>query len=244
MCTNNPANNLRVIDRRPQSELRVAFDLDDLKLIFERSPMYAGCESAHRRARPGNLIVKDSVFWFPLAALYTGARLGELAVATVDDLKEERGVTYLDIHAGRDNRHLKTKSSDRRVPIHAELVKMGFLEFVAERRDRGCSKIFGEVQGRRDIRTIHGWSQTWQVYQDHVDIRDRRKVFYSFRHNFKRACRDASIDEEVHDCLTGHRPYWGGRRYGEGISLDVLAKAMARIEYRGLDLSHLHIRAD
>ena len=31
-----------------------------------------------------------------------------------------------------------------------------------------------------------------------------------------------------------------GRRYGAGVPLDVLAEAVAKVSYRGLDLSHLH----
>ena len=30
------------------------------------------------------------------------------------------------------------------------------------------------------------------------------KVFHTFRHQFKRMCRDALLPEELHDALTGH----------------------------------------
>src|SRR5271163_3397370 len=68
---------------------------------------------------------------------------------------------------------------------------------------------------------------------------DPRKVFHSFRHAFKSACRAARIEEELHDALTGHTTASVGRRYGGGVPLEVLAEAIARVSYRGLDLSHL-----
>lgn len=240
LCAINPANNLRVIDRRFQSEKRVAYDLEDLKTIFERSPLYAGCLTIRQRRIPGKLIFKDSLFWFGLFGLFTGARLGEIANATVDDFKCEQDIHFLDIHAARDNRHLKTQAADRQVPIHLELIRIGFLDYVARQRAKGYRRVFEEMQGRRNIRSAESWSQAWQIYQGGIGIDDRRKVFYSFRHTFKRACRDVGIEEEVHDVLTGHRGYWSGRRYGEGVSLKTLAGAIAKVQYFGLDLSHLY----
>jgi len=32
-----------------------------------------------------------------------------------------------------------------------------------------------------------------------------------------------------------------GRKYGSGVPLDVLAEAVAKVSYNGLDLSHLHV---
>jgi hypothetical protein len=44
------------------------------------------------------------------------------------------------------------------------------------------------------------------------------------------------MSEEVHDALTGHSNGSVGRRYGRGVPLTVLAEAMARVVYPGLDL--------
>jgi hypothetical protein len=32
-----------------------------------------------------------------------------------------------------------------------------------------------------------------------------------------------------------------GRKYDNGVPLDVLAEAVAKVSYKGLDLSHLHV---
>ena len=84
------------------------------------------------------------------------------------------------------------------------------------------------------------WSKWWGRYTDGLGITDPRKVFHSFRHAFKSACRAARIEEELHDALTGHTTASVGRRYGGGVPLEVLAEAIAKVSYRGLDLSHLH----
>ena len=100
--------------------------------------------------------------------------------------------------------------------INPELIRIGFLVFVDRQREKRLLRVFEEIEGRRNIRTSGGWSQAWQIYQSGLGIDDRRKVFYSFRHTFKRACREAGIEEEVHDVITVHRAYWSGRRYGKG----------------------------
>lgn len=66
-----------------------------------------------------------------------------------------------------------------------------------------------------------------------LGITDRRKVFHSFRHTFKDACRRARIPEAVHDALTGHASGSVGRRYGSGQPVEVLAEAVAKLGYSG-----------
>jgi len=75
---------------------------------------------------------------------------------------------------------------------------------------------------------------------NHHHHHDPRKVFHSFRHAFKDACRSARIEEELHDALTGHTSASVGRGYGNGVPLEVLAEEITKVSYKGLDLSHLH----
>ncbi|MDA0990469.1 MAG: site-specific integrase [Verrucomicrobia bacterium] len=240
-CRTNPAAGFNFVDQRLQSEKRVPFTESDLKLIFEQSPIYAGCVSRFRRKSHGDVIVRDSLFWIGLAGLYTGARLSELARSIVDDYMFEEGVHYLDIHTRRDSPHLKTSSADRQIPIHPELVRLGFLDWVEERRAKGTPVVFEEMAGRRNVDGAKGsWSQCWMGYQRAIGITDYRKVFHSFRHCFKRACRVAGIAEEVHDAITGHRPYMSGRRYGGPMPLQITSEAMSKVRYN-LDLKHLYV---
>ena len=84
------------------------------------------------------------------------------------------------------------------------------------------------------------FSKWWTRYRKDQGVTDRRKVFHSFRHGFKQACRAAGIGEEVHDALTGHAGGGVGRSYG-GVPLGVTAKEIRKVRYADLDLSHLHV---
>ena len=58
---------------------------------------------------------------------------------------------------------------------------------------------------------------------EHV-TEDPAKTFHSFRHTFKRACREAGLGEEIDNALTGHSGGGVGRSYGR-----------ERLESGGLD---------
>ena len=75
------------------------------------------------------------------------------------------------------------------------------------------------------------WSKWFgRLLRKKAGITDRRNVFHSFRHSFKRTARDAGIPEEMHDALTGHAGGGGvGKSYGRGVSLKPLIDAMDRI---------------
>jgi integrase len=241
LADSNPFENMKPANPAAEKERRLSFDADDLRAIFG-SPMYRGCLSETRRTTEGKEVVRDAKFWLPLLALYTGARLDELGQLVVADAKTDSGITYLDLNTIDEGKHIKNSGSRRKVPVHPELVRCGFLAYIAEARRKKQAQLFPELKiDKRGVWT--GALSVWlNRYLDSIGIKDRRKVFHSFRHSFKDACRDAEIPESVHDALTGHTNGSVGRGYGStGEPLRVLAKAIAEISYP-IDLSHLHDR--
>jgi hypothetical protein len=213
---------------------RLPYDVDDLKAIFS-SPIFR--DGARPQGGAG-----EAAKWLPLIALFTGARLEEIGQALTNDMKHDDGINYLDINTldrGAGKR-VKNRSSRRKLPVHPELVRCGLLAYVEERRRAGDERLFPALRPSVTGQITGNWSKWWSRYTDDLGIVDDRKVFHSFRHAFKDACRAARIEEELHDALTGHTSASVGRKYGNGVPLDVLAEAVAKVSYRGLDLSHLH----
>ena len=74
-----------------------------------------------------------------------------------------------------------------------------------------------------------------QCLRTRAKVTDPRKVFHSFRHTFKDACRAAGVPEEVHDALTGHAGGSVGRSYGsDGVPLKIKAAELEKISYPGV----------
>lgn len=224
----------------------VLWQADDLKLLFGSRVFTEGC-------RP-NAGSGEAAYWLPLLALFTGARQGELAPLTVDDVREDEGtgIVYFriteDVELGA--RLKTTKSSRRIVPVHPELVRLGFLNIVAERRKAGPrGQIFPLLKkGPRDG-FAEAWSKWFGRYLTKIGIADNGPVFHSFRHNFKDALRQKGESEDINDALSGHSGGGVGRRYGARamaarFGMERLADAVAKIDYPGLSLAHLYPTTD
>jgi len=141
------------------------------------------------------------------------------------DVKQEDGISYLDIRPG-DGKSVKAASPKRRVPIHPELLRLGFLDHVKGQRG---PRVFPELRADTHGKITGRWAKSYGRYTHTIGITDPRKVFHSFRHAFKDACRHAGVTEEHHDALTGHRNGSVGRSYGLGVPLKVLAEALAKV---------------
>ena len=110
------------------------------------SKYYVGC--AQHGDRPYLKADKPSRFWLPIISLLTGMRPKEICQMHVADLKvSDDGVLYFHVIADKDDKTVKTPTSRRKIPVHPELVRMGFVDYVESVRkqghiahDFGCSR--------------------------------------------------------------------------------------------------------
>lgn len=228
----NPTDCFKLPFKRPYKP-RVGFTMDDLDTIF-RSPIFT---QGYLPLGGGRI----ACFWLPLLALFTGARLEELAQLRVSDIKFAKGLGhYLVISdLGNPSAQLKNEHSRRNIPLHPVLIACGFLRHMQEQQS---GYLFQDLKlnprGKRS-----GYFSNWfsGYLRKKIGITDTRKVFHSFRHTFKDLCRTVGIEEAVHDALTGHTSAAVSRQYGnDQFPLAPLFKAVEQYEVAGLDLSHLY----
>lgn len=74
-------------------------------------------------------------------ALYTGARVGELAQLRINGFGEEEGQKFMTL-----NGDLKTDASTRRVPLHPDLIELGLWEWMKDQKRRGFTRLFPTVK--------------------------------------------------------------------------------------------------
>jgi integrase len=218
-------------------ERRLPLSTDDLNLTFS-SPVYTGYRSSHKRHVPGDIITKDALYWMPVLALLTGARLEELGQLRLSDIREEHGIPYIDINDDGDKK-VKNKYSIRRVPIHPELVRVGFLNYVASLRQDGEQRLFPEFKRDKRDSFTQRFSTKSNRYLDRIGITDPRKVYHSFRHTFKDAARKAKLEKAMRDKLQGHAHHDVAEDYGIGWDFQDLYEAICKISYAGVNLDAL-----
>ena len=230
LVEDNVAAGVTVRDAKVKRERRLPYSDDDQKLIFS-SPIYT--DGARPKAGSG-----EAAYWLPLMALYMGPRLEEMGQALVSDVVTAGNVLCLSINDETEGKSVKTVSSRRTVPIHPELIRLGFKEYVAS--IAGSGRLFPDLKPDQFDNWTGNFSKWWGRWARGLGITDRRKVFHSFRHTFKAACRRAGLQEEVHDLLTGHTGAGVGRGYGRAEEysdelISTLANAIRKVEYgRGL----------
>ncbi len=235
----DPFSNMRLKEDAPNRE---PWQLEELKVLFS-SPVFTQAD----RPSAGR---GEAAYWLPLLALFTGARLGELAPLTEADITTDELTGIATIKVTEDleqGRRLKNVGSRRVIPLHPELVRLGFMQFVEQVRDGSGSeaRLFPLLKPGPKGGLGEAWSKWFGRYIRSLGITNPASVFHSFRHSFKDALRAAGVSEDLNDALTGHSGGGVGRAYGakdmvRRFGLATLAEAVAKASYPGLDLSHLH----
>ncbi len=251
----DPADKLRVkLDKKKGSaKERLPFSMGQLQRMFE-TPLYIGCKKRNRLFEPGHTQVRDHRFWVPLLALFSGCRLNEIGQVELADIKMFNGMLHLFVQTQRDpeddddeldERFLKTGAALRMIPLHVELIQIGFLDYVAERQDDKKEKsrrLFPNWQKGSDgyySSTFSKWFNA-QFLKKH-ELKTQKHVFHSLRHNFKDALRAAKISHDTQNRLMGHSSGHVSEEYGSGELLEAESKEFGKIRYEGLDLTHLHL---
>ncbi|MCB1225594.1 MAG: site-specific integrase [Verrucomicrobiales bacterium] len=233
--------------KRRKKTTRQLFTKDELASMF-RAPLYTGCvDDELGYAKPGSALPRRGRFWVPLIALFHGCRLGEICQLYTEDVKESEGIPYLAIRTQLDeedetDKRLKTEASIRDVPLHPELLRLGFMEFVAERRkDKGKPRLFPELKIAKSTKRYSTKFSRWFCrFIEHASGHKPKATFHSLRHHFRTELSRAGVGIELVDEIGG----WADEDRGMNrnylhLALKRTAEAIAKVSYEGLDLSHL-----
>lgn len=169
--------------------------------------------------------------WVPWLCAFTGSRVATMMNLRASDVKLVDGIHVVEVSA--DAGPVKTRHSERMIPIHQSLIDDGFLEFVASRQGK---RLFLEERRRRRGLGEHNPGK------HHCDRlakfvrglglgigREHGKCpNHAWRHWLKRTLRDVDVADTVSDAITGHRPRTEGAAYG-GVSLKAMGGALARV---------------
>ncbi len=235
----NPALGVRVEYKQRASDKRQAFSREQLRSLFS-GPVHV--QGARPTGGGG-----EAAYWLPLLSLYSGARQTELGQLHPDDV-------YVEVYEDGDgveqsawvmrfadnpdrNQRVKTEGSERRVPIHPDLIRLGFLQVAADARAEHRARIFHKINPTIEGELMGNWSKWFSRYRRSLGVSDRNTPFHSFRHSFKHHARESLIDKAVNDAITGHESGDVGDKYGSlNYPLRPLVEGMARYRVPGFKL--------
>lgn len=224
-----PFSGLSVHDPVADEDRRDPFTRDQLKTLFRQGPW----------SRPWSADRADGgMFWVPLLCLFHGLRLGEAAALRTADVTDASGVPLLHVLPYMV-RPLKTKGARGVLPVHSELIRMGFMNYVKLRLEAVESMLFPEGVTDAGGQVARQLGRDFVALVGGLNFEGRLLGMHSFRHNFEDRLREAELPERTALALARRAEPGSSRIYGAGLSARLKSDAMAKIVYPGLDLSHL-----
>lgn len=227
-------------------EQRDEWSSADLAKLFA-SPVWTGSHD-YFRTQPGTAIIRDARFWLPILALHHGARLEEFADLYRRDVGREGGTWFLRITETEDRR-LKTANAERVLPLHPELVKLGFLDYIQAKAPNPDDPLFPDLEPQGKDRKRGPRFTRWFVeYRKAVGVFRDGVGMHAFRHTaitrLRNTIQDHQQDRHI-DFMMGHASGGGeGRtRYDKGPGLKAAAETLALLCFPEAALAHLHTQA-
>ncbi|NCD42867.1 MAG: site-specific integrase [Bacteroidia bacterium] len=203
----NPAKRLQVKDDRLEIDLREAFSISDLDLIFAH-PLFS-----HKKFK------NPAFYWAPIISLYTGMRLEEICQLYCIDIYPVEGIYVIDVNDnpstdGRRDKRVKTKNAKRIIPVHKSLIDLGLLSYKNE-IEKKSERLFPMLKKSGSV-TKYG-KQPGKVFSKIVKDCNVEgiKSFHSFRHTFSDFFKKKFVHNDIFREIYGHASeHLAGRQYG------------------------------
>ncbi len=229
-----------------QRDERDRFTENELKKIFQKHNYIEFTEVEKH---------KYHNYWSPLISVFSGLRLNEICSLYLDNISQvkcngrgKRWCFNILEESERPDKHLKTKSSRRIVPIHDTLIDLGFIEFVEllKKRHTNRQRLFQELKYGEGsyIRNVSYFFN--KKYLPLLGLKTDKKNFHSIRHTVVDHLKQKLVDISFINELVGH--HHGNidlDRYGKGYTTEIIYnKCVKKINYetshtRGIDFKSL-----
>ncbi len=243
---------------KDKSVKTLPFSTDQMNKLFA-SPLFAGCEGTKTlqyKTRPGVVKIRNHEYWVPLIMAYSGARPGEIAQLDVADIQLHNDQWIMDITTTNDPddedddyKSVKNETSKRIVPIHKELIRLGFLTYYEQIKQSGSAKLFPEATRNQRGQMIADFSKMFGTYIERIGVKVRtdknfkKYKLYSLRHGVADAFRRAGYLDEQFGFILGHSNekakmtgHYGALQEG---NLKQRVELINSISYPGLKIDHL-----
>ncbi|MGR5175956.1 site-specific integrase [Vibrio mediterranei] len=206
----NPFKGMRFKKTRKDNEAKNAYSQTDLQKLFSTE-----IHTQNRYKHP-------HYYWLPLLGLFTGARLNELCQLYTQDIFKKEGVWVIRIDDKFEGQHLKNNNSRRLVPIHNQLLELGFIEYIESVRHE---RIFPALKQERD-----GFGTAASKWFGRLKSKlgfGRGHDFHSFRHTVATQLKNADISVVIAGELLGHmQNNITYDRYGKSFDINTLKRAV------------------
>lgn len=181
---------------------------------------------------------KNYQYWLPILGCYTGCRINELAQLQRKDVIFTE-IPYIKISSAGENQSVKTQAGERDIPLHKDVLNIGFELYVNKVAINKNDRIFPELV----FKNYSYGSTATRWYADYIKTlgitpikQNNKKTFHCWRSTFAMICKEQDLPErQIHE-LIGHRD--------RDMSLDYYAPAYSTDKLYNDVINKLDFRID
>ena len=230
LCDTNPAHGVRVKFNKHANKGH-PFSQEELEKIFG---------SDWFSEAPKDPTKRPERFWVTLLCLYQGRRISEVTQRLVTDVGTQDGIPFIRIVPENADQSVKNDASANKIPLHPELIRLGFLDYVTALRKDKAQRLFPGAKSKSKSRANRDSDPISKNFayllRKRLKITHKKKTLHSLRHTWTDRAKDCLIPEQIAEELLGHKGY-----YGRGAALSTLANEIKKLSYE-IDLSSLYMK--
>ena len=194
-------------------DLRANWTTEQVRHILS-APIWSGSAGLDDRLSVGDEIFHDAWYYLPVMLPLYGGRSSELAGLRLADVHEDEVIPYMQIDYTED-RDLKNVQSIRKLPIHPELIRLGFIDYVRALRSLGHTYLFPEMKAAKSTsfantfrKSVFEKLRAW-AFPEGTEWRHRNKGAWIDKnvHSYRGMCTTilkGKVEDSVRCDIFGH----------------------------------------
>ena len=237
----NPFSGMKFLVKK-QPNRRQPFTTDDLKKILKPETYLNWTINFEHPYKIHKVNNKLPYYWVFLLGIFSGMRTNEMCQLRCSDIRKEKNIWFMFVEDS-ENTKVKTESSIRKVPLHPQLVELGFIDYVGNLRKKKKTRVFWELREDRDGFASKVSRHYNEKFLPAIGVWEKhKKVLYCTRHTFINKLYSEKVDENVIKTLVGHKKEFTMKHYGgDPFTPEVLLEEISKVNYSKINWKGLKI---
>jgi integrase len=221
--------------KQDQAHSPEPFSEPELRKLFA-TPIFTGFKAPKSFTMAGDCHHRGGHWWFPVLALHSGMRAGEISQLLPEDFVFDAEIPHVRVReedaSGKRVKQAKSAAAIRDIPVHPNLIALGLQAFVAaQKKGSPKGRVFRAFNLGTGDRISDGATRFWRKYFKQYGLHKQGRSTHVFRHTFAAALRNAGASDEDVGAILGHAAKTVTAGYGGGQSLARKAKTLALLDY-------------
>ena len=237
----NPFSGMKFSVKK-QPHTRQPFTADELRKIFKPETYLKWTIHFSHPYRKNRVSNQLPYYWIFLLGIFSGMRTNEMCQLRLIDIKKQNNIWFIFIEDSEETK-VKTENAIRKVPVHPQLIDLGFVDYVTTQKKSKRGRLFWELSEDRDGFASHVSRHYNQRFLPTVGVwKKYTKVLYCTRHTFINKLYSEKVDENVIKTLVGHEKEFTMKHYGgDPFTPERLLEEISRVSYSGINWKKLKI---